>query len=343
MNLEKKLDLAPLTHSPAPPPPRPRRATGRLVPLAVLVVGAAGGGAWWWTHRPPPLPAGIVASNGRIEMDEIDIQTKFAGRVKQIMVDEGDHVRVGQVLARMDVADLNAELARAQAMVAQADQMIAQGRADLVQSATTVTLMQREVARTSTLLPKGFATQQTLDQQRQQLDAGTAGMHSIEARIEAAQAARDAAQQDAALVGVNIADNTLVAPKEGLIQYRLANLGEVLPAGGKLYTLLDTHYAYMDVFLPTEEAGLAQPGREARIVLDARPGHPLPAHVVFLADQNQFTPKMVETRTERDKLMFRVRVRINDAALANGAVQAGMPGIAYIRAEPGAAWPRIAP
>ncbi|MEJ0047691.1 MAG: biotin/lipoyl-binding protein [Rhodospirillales bacterium] len=173
MNLEKQLDLAPPTHSPAPPPPRQRRATGRLALLALLVVGAGGGGAWWWTHRPPPLPAGILASNGRLEMDEIDIQTKFAGRVKEIMVDEGDAVRPGQVLARMDVADLNAELARAEAMIAQAEQTIAQGRADLVQAGTTVTLMQREVARTTTLLPKGFATQQTLDQQRQQLDAGT--------------------------------------------------------------------------------------------------------------------------------------------------------------------------
>ncbi|MEJ0047690.1 MAG: HlyD family efflux transporter periplasmic adaptor subunit [Rhodospirillales bacterium] len=169
-----------------------------------------------------------------------------------------------------------------------------------------------------------------------------AGAHSVEARIQAAEASRDAARQDAALVSVNIADNTLVAPKTGLIQYRLANLGEVLPAGGKVYTLLDTHYAYMDVFLPTEEAGLAQPGREARIVLDARPGHALPAHVVFLADQNQFTPKMVETRTERDKLMFRVRVRVDEAALATGAVQAGLPGIAYIRADPAATWPDVA-
>ena len=342
MNLDTKIGLSPAgalpAHSPAPPPPRSRR--GRLLIVALLVAAGAGGGAWWWTHRPPPLPAGIVAGNGRLELDEIDIQTKFAGRVTAIRVDEGDAVKAGQTLAQMDVADLRAQLAHAEAMIAQAEQVITQGHADLDQARTNVPMMEREVARTQSLLPKGYATQQVLDRERQQLDAAYAQVRSVQARIAAAEAAREAARQDAALIRVNIADNTLVAPKDGLIQYRLANLGEVLPAGGKVYTLLDTHYAYMDVFLPTAEAGLAVPGREARIVLDARPSVPIAAHVVFLASENQFTPKYVETRTEREKLMFRVRVRVDAQALGE-VLQAGMPGVAYIRAEPGAAWPAL--
>ena len=341
MKLDPKLDLAP-PHSSAPPLAPPRRAPRGLLLLGLLVAGGAAAGAWWWTHLPPLLPPGILASNGRLEMDEIDIQTKFPGRVIDIKVDEGDAVRPGEVLARMDVSDLDAELAHAEAMIAQAEQTIAETDADLDQARTNVTLMTRQVARTTVLLPKGYATQETLDVQRQQLDAAVASVRASSARIAAAEAARDAARQDAALVRVNIADNTLVAPKIGLVQYRLANLGEVLPAGGKVYTILDTHYAYMDVFLPTAEAGLAVPGRAARVVLDARPHHPLAAHVTFLAAENQFTPKMVETATEREKLMFRVRVRIDDAALADGTAQAGMPGIAYIRADPKAPWPAAA-
>lgn len=341
MNLERKFELqpAPAPVSPAPPP---RRSYGRFVLLALLLASAAAGGGYWWMHRPLPLPPGIVASNGRLEMDEIDIQTKFPGRVLDIHVDEGDAVKPGQVLAHMDVADLQAQLARARAMIAQAEQNIAMGQAELEQARTGVKLGGQEVARSLVLVPKGFSTQEKLDQQRQQLDAANATVRATLAQIAAAQAARDAAQHDAGLIEVNIADNTLVSPKQGLIQYRLVNVGEVLPAGGKLYTLLDTHYAYMDVFLPTAEAGLAVPGREARVVLDARPDHPLPAHVVFLAASNQFTPKMVETFTEREKLMFRVRVRIDDAALADGAVQAGMPGMAYIRTGDGAQWPAVA-
>lgn len=342
MNIETQLHLQPAPVSPAPVA-RHRAPPRNLAMMAILIACGTGGGAWWWTHREAPLPAGIVASNGRLEMDEIDIQTKFAARVKDILVDEGDAVQQGQVLARMDVADLRASLAHAQAMILQADEVITQSMADLDQARPSVTLWQHEVARTASLLPKGFATQQTLDQQHQQLDTAMAAVRSATARIAAAQALREAARQDAALISVNIADDTLMAPRIGLIQYRLANVGEVLPAGGKLYTLLDTHYAYMDVFLPTAEAGQAVPGRQARIVLDAWPNVKLPAHVVFLASENQFTPKMVETRTERDKLMFRVRVRIDDVALTQGPPpQAGMPGIAYIRGDPAAPWPPAA-
>ena len=100
---------------------------------------------------------------------------------------------------------------------------------------------------------------------------------------------------------------------------RLANVGEVLGAGGRVFSMLDMSYVYMDVFLPTGEAGRVELGADARIVLDAQPNAPVPAKVVFVASQNQFTPKMVETKAERDRLMFRVRVRI-DPDLARAQV-----------------------
>ena len=124
-------------------------------------------------------------------------------------------------------------------------------------------------------------------------------------RVAQAQHALDAATHDVELYRVNIADNTLVAPREGRIQYRVANVGEVLPAGGKVFTMLDTSYVYMDIYLPTAEAGRVRLGSDARIVLDAYPDHVIPAKVVFIASQAQFTPKTVETKDERDKLMFR--------------------------------------
>jgi hypothetical protein len=79
----------------------------------------------------------------------------------------------------------------------------------------------------------------------------------------------------------------------------------VLPAGGKVFTMLDASYVYMDIYLPTAQAGRARIGSEARIVLDAYPDHVIPAKVVFVASQAQFTPKMVETKDQRDRLMFR--------------------------------------
>src|ERR1700756_3034012 len=88
-----------------------------------------------------------------------------------------------------------------------------------------------------------------------------------------------------------IALTTLVAPRNGPIEYRVANVGEVLPVGGKVFTMLDASYVYMDVYLPTAEAGRVRLGSEARIVLDAYPAHVIPAKVVFVSSQAQFTPK----------------------------------------------------
>lgn len=150
----------------------------------------------------------------------------------------------------------------------------------------------------------------------------------------------EAAVHSADLIEVNIADDTLVAPKDGPIEYRLTNVGEVLPAGGKVFTMLDVTYVYMDIFLPTLTAGRVKIGDEASIVLDALPARPIRASVSFLAAHNEFTPKTVETQSERDKLMFRVRIRIDPALLQahEAQVRSGLPGLAYIRLD-ATPWP----
>ena len=152
----------------------------------------------------------------------------------------------------------------------------------------------------------------------------------------------DAATHDAELYKVNIADNTLVAPRDERLQYRVANIGEVLPAGGRVFTMLDVAYVYMDIYLPTRSAGQVRLGSEARIVLDALPNVAIPAAVTFIATQAQFTPKTVETKDERDKLMFRVRVKIDPERLRAHAAQvrSGLPGVAYVKFDPAAAWPK---
>ncbi len=323
---------------------RPRRRVLLGAAIAVILAIAAGGTAWWATHRQPPLPAGIAVSNGRLEEDEIDIQTKFAGRIADVLVDEGDVVKAGQVLARIDTSDMETQLAKARADVASADHAITTARTDLEQARSVWSLAAAELARTAALVPQGFATKELLDQRRQQLIAAVAAFNGVDARINALSAARELAQQSARLIEVNIADDTLRAPRDGVVQYRLANVGEVLPVGGKVFTILDTGYAYMDIFLPTAQAGRAYLGAEARIVLDAQPDRPLAAHVAFVAAENEFTPKMVETEVERDKLMFRIRARVDPAALqaARGSLQAGQPGLTFLRLDPAAPWPAAA-
>lgn len=319
------------------PSPRPRWL------LWLLMAGVLGGGvaAYWRLHRDNALPAGIAAGNGRLEADEIDIDTKYAGRIANLSADEGDAVKAGQVVAVMDTRDLQASLAKAQALVRQAAQSLDEARSNLEQQKTQVLLARQELERAQALVPKGFETREVLDQRIQAMRGALAAQSAAESRVGQAQHALDAAGQDVVLYTGQIADNQLVAPRDGRIEYRVANIGEVLPVGGKVFTMLDSAYVYMDVYLPTSQAGLAEVGAPARIVLDADPQHPIPSSVAMIAEQAQFTPKTVETRDERDTLMFRVRVRIEPEQLRMMAdkVRSGLPGMAYVRLDPATPWP----
>jgi len=318
-----------------------KRKTRAARLLWLLVPAAAGGAIWWWLHMTPALAPGLAVGNGRLEADEIDIDTKFAGRILTLNVDEGDLVKPGQVLAVMDTRDLEAQLKQYQEIVLQAQHTLDQAKANYAQQQAIVKLAQQEIDRTSYLVPRGAATQETLDQQKQRLDSALATLNADAAAVGAAEHALEAATHQVELYRVNIADNSLVAPKEGPIEYRVANVGEVLPAGGKVFTMLDASYVYMDIYLPTAAAGRVRIGSDARIVLDAYPGHVIPAKVVFIASQAQFTPKEVETQDERDKLMFRIRVRIDADRLVGRAamVRSGLPGVAYVLTDAAAVWP----
>jgi HlyD family secretion protein len=329
---------------PALVPERARKDSRRWLWLAfalVFLAGAAGGAGYWWLHRIPPLPAGIVVGNGRIEADPIDIATKFAGRIAELRVDEGDKVTAGQVLAVMDTRDLETSLKKSEAQAELAKRAISEAKANLNQQHSQVVLAQQQIDRSSALLKEGWVTKEVYDQRQQALQGAQAGELAARERVIEAEHALDAANHDAELYRVNIADNTLVAPRNGRIAYRIANTGEVLSAGGKVFTMLDVGYVYMDIYVPTLAAGRVKIGDDARIVLDAYPDTPIPAKVTFMADQAQFTPKMVETQTERDKLMFRIRVRIDPARSSAHAdvVRSGLPGVAYVLTDPKIQWP----
>lgn len=313
----------------------------RLGLLLAFIAMGAGGGTFWWFNRIPPLPAGIASGNGRLEADPIDIASKFAGRIAELRVDEGAMVKAGQVVALMDTRDLEASLKKAQAQVEQAKKVIAEANANVAQAHTQVVLAEQQMERADTLLKNGWITRELFDQRQQQLRSAQAAELAAEARGRAAESFLNAAEHDVELYKVNIADNMLVAPRDGRIEYRIANVGEVLPAGGKVFTMLDVGYVYMDIYLPTAAAGQVSVDDEARIVLDAWPERPIPSAVSFIASQAQFTPKMVETRTEREKLMFRVRVRIDPdlSRVHADRVRSGVPGMAYVKFDGKVQWP----
>jgi HlyD family secretion protein len=156
-----------------------------------------------------------------------------------------------------------------------------------------------------------------------------------------ALAAVDAVKATIDRIQADIDDSTLKSPRDGRVQFRVAQPGEVLGAGGKVLNIVDLSDVYMTFFLPTAAAGRVGAGTEVRLVLDAAPQYVIPAKVIFVADVAQFTPKTVETAEEREKLMFRIKAKIQPALLEKYIqhVKTGLPGMAYVRLDPNVPWP----
>lgn len=338
-----------------------------LAGLGIIV--AAGGYFAWQQLSTPALPAGIASGNGRIEAVEIDISTKAAGRIKDIMADEGDFVAVGQVLAQMDTEQLEskrlqaeAELRRAVIGIDTARSGVTQREAEreaalavVAQREAQLDAAERKLARTEQLIKTNTTSQQVLDDDRAsqqgakaalgaakaQLAATEAGISSAQAQVVDAEASVEAAKAAISSIVSDINDSTLKAPRAGRVQYRVAEPGEVLSAGGRVLNLVDVGDVNMTFFLPTAQAGRVAIGSDARIVLDAAPQYVIPAKVSFVADVAQFTPKTVETEEERQKLMFRIKAKISPELLKKyiQQVKTGLPGMAYVKVNSSAQWP----
>ena len=294
--------------------------------LLAVVVGVA---AWWFFLRKEGLPEGFAAGNGRLEATDIYIATKYAGRVREVLFDEGDTVQAGQIVARMDTDELDAQIKSAQAKVLEAQAQIAVAQANRAYASAQVSVKeadrdfaQKQYARSQGLVPKGAVSGQEaeVDQSRKavaeaEVVGSKAQVEQAESAIQAAKAEVAAGQAEVQRLQAEIKEAVLVAPLAARVESRLTEPGEVLPAGGRVFSMLDLSDVYMYVFLPAPVAGKVKLGSEARIVLDAAPEYPIRATVSFVSPEAQFTPKTVETAEERYNLTFRVKLQIDKERL----------------------------
>ncbi|MBB4016028.1 HlyD family secretion protein [Chelatococcus caeni] len=287
------------------------------------------------------LPEGIARANGRIEAEQVDVSAKYAGRLAEVLVEEGDMVDAGTVIARMDDSEYRAQLRGAEAQVLRAVKAKAEAEALIAQRESDRLLAKAELDRAEELFTKGHFSQERLDQRRSQMKAADAALNAAQASRDQAAAAIEAAKADVARLETVLADMVLKAPRRGRVQYKLARGGEVVAAGARIVTLLDLTDVYMTVFLPARDAGRVILGDEARIILDPIPHYVVPARVSFVAADAQFTPKAVETADEREKLMFRVKIRIDPNLLKQyePQVKTGVRGIGFVRTIKDAGWP----
>ena len=303
--------------------------------VAIAVITAVGLYLWRQNYKDDALEH-IASGNGRIEAVEIDIAARQPGRVAAIEVREGDLVRAGQLLVRMDTESLQAQLRQAEARARQAGDAVSTARSQLaqresekaamqalvVQRQTELAAAQRRAQRFADLRQQSFISQQQLDDQTEAVDRASAALAAAQAQVAASDAAIstarsqirgsesavDAARAEVERIRTDIEDSDLKAPRDGRVQLIVARPGEVVGGGGRVLNLVDLKDVYMTFFLPTRAVGRVAVGSEARLVLDAVPQYVIPARISFVADVAQFTPKTVETQIEREKQIGRAPV-----------------------------------
>jgi HlyD family secretion protein len=303
-----------------------------VVAIVVLVV---------WVKKRNALPEGIASGNGRIEGQLVDVSSKEALRVKDVLVDEGALVKPGQVLAHMDTETIESELASANASVVQAQERLAVAEASIVKQKSAIGLAGVQVKRSKNLVREHAGSQQELDVHENQLHESRATLAEVEAALSTAEQGVEVAKQNAQTVQTRINDATLKSPVTGRVLYRLAQPGEVLAAGGKALTVVNLEDVYMEIYLPSNQAAMLKVGAEARITVDYDPKHAVAGYVSFVSPEAQFTPKYVETKSEREKLMFRVKIQIPKEIASQYVerIKTGVRGVGYVKLKDSAVWP----
>lgn len=312
--------------------------------LTIVIAAAAAGIAYYVVLRYQQAEEAkhpkFYSGNGRIEATEVYVSSKLAGRIDKVLVKEGDLVRTGQVLVEMQTNTLRAERDATIAQIKVSEGELAMAEATVKQKESALTGAEQEFKRQSELIGKDATSRQHYDNAETAYKSAQANLEYAKANVIAAQGKVEAEKADLKRIEADIADSTLVATRDGRIQYLLAHEGEVLGVGGRAMNLVDLTDVYMTFFLPTAIAGRLKLGSEVKLVLDAAPEYPINAKVTFIDPVAQFTPKSVETQSEREKMMFRIKAHIAPELLKQyiDFVKTGLPGVAYVKLDPAADW-----
>ncbi|ULJ62442.1 HlyD family efflux transporter periplasmic adaptor subunit [Wielerella bovis] len=336
----------------------------KLILPALIIAVIVGGFYVCQQKNKSALPDNIAQSNGRLELERYDVASLYAGRIQAMHVDEGSDVKAGDILAelssetvasRVEEAQAGERAAkeavqRAQAGVKQAQEAVARADAQIAAQLQQQKLAQMELNNASQLQSDSLVSPAETQRRRSQRDGAAAAVKAAQAAKAEAMAAMRQAQAQVAEAQAGVAarqaqvkaaqaannDMAIVSPKDGRVEYKIAEVGNVIGAGSKVVSLLDPSDVSMSIFLPNAQIGSLKVGDEARIVLDGIDAV-FPAKISFIATEAQFTPKNVETANERAKLMFKVKLKVpSETALKyKGLLKGGMTGNGFVRTNQG--------
>ncbi len=307
----------------------------------IVVVGAV---AWWWMRS--PSDNGPLVLTGNVEVRQVNLAFKVAGRIKQLMVDEGDHVVEGQTIAALDKVYFEESLAQARA---QRDQMaanvaklqagnrqedIAQAEAMVAEREATLHNARQTLDRAEQLLTKGAGSRKTSDDARAaqreaeaRLNSARQGLRLMQIGfrkedIDVARAQLAEREATAQISARQLADAELVAPSSGAVLSRVREAGAVVNGGETVFVLSLTTPVWVRSYVSEIDLGRVRPGMSVELMTDGAGAKPLEGRIGFISTTAEFTPKTVETRELRTALVYRLRIVVDDPA---GALRQGMP------------------
>jgi len=319
------------------------------VPLAVL--GVLGAFLGWRFEQTPAEAPNTLALQGNVDVRQVNLSFKVAGRIEKLLVDEGDAVKAGQPIARLDVRYFQDELRLAQAQRDQAaanyerakngsrKEEVEQARAQERERAATRQRAEEDFRRADVLVATKTVAKQEYDQAKAALDEAVARLKSATANrelveagtrvedVEAAKAQLEAAVAQVTVADRRLADSTLYAPNDGIILTRSREEGAVVNSGETVFTLTLATPIWVRTYVDEPDLGRVQPGMTVKVRTDAASGRTYVGKVGYISPTAEFTPKNVETHALRTALVYRVRVVVDDP---DGGLRQGMPATTIV-------------
>jgi HlyD family secretion protein len=317
-----------------------------LVVLLVLLAAACG-------RNGDP---GLIVASGHVEATEVLVSSKLPGHLEKLLVDEGSVVQAGQEIARVDRTDtlLALDAARAERALAEAElrlreagtrvEEVREAEAQVARAEADLSGAQRDLDRMEGLLASGSGTTKSRDDARTRRDVARASLDATRERLSRLRAGfrreeKDAARARVAATEARIAqleqqlkDAVIVSPAAGIVTEKLAEPGELLARGTGIVVVTDLANAWLNAYVAEPELARLRLGQEAEVVTDD--GQSRRGKVSFVASQAEFTPKNVQTRDERVKLVYRIKIALENG---DGLFKPGMPSTA--RLQPAAGQP----
>ena len=318
----------------------------RKIFILIVVAAAATGGYAIVRYERASAQRGLLPVSGNIEVDDVEMSFKISGRVQQRPVDEGMRVKTGQLVAKLDTEDLQAEAALRQAEVAAAAAKLAELEAgsrpqEIAAAAATAEAARVEMerlkldyTRVTDLYQRKVATQQEYDTARAAYDSGVAKHNEAVERlklvqegprkeqIEQARAQLEQARSTLQLAQVRLGYATLLSPLNGVVLSKNIEPGEFVAAGTPVVAVADIEHVYLRAYINETELGRVKLGQKVRVRTDTYPEKTYMGVIAFISQQAEFTPRNVQTAKERVKLVFRVKIDIDNPQME---LKPGMP------------------